>query len=104
MSKQDQAALLIQDVYALRDASQYTVKTLAKAGLTAPVLPEPNSPNTIVSDYKRWNLGGDTGPSVRAVPGGRVVLQRVEPGDITPEDARRFAHALLAAANHAEEA
>lgn len=81
---------------------------LADAGLLAPDLPEANDPSIFVPDGKGWLPCGLTGPSVWTAPGGRIMVQRVEPGDLTPAEARFFALAVLAAAqysaaNHKEE-
>ena len=75
---------------------------LADAGLLAPDLPEPNDTGIFIPDGKGWLPGGPHGPSVWTAPGGRVMVQRLEPGDLTPEEAREVAHALLAAADEAE--
>ncbi|WP_204338629.1 hypothetical protein, partial [Rhizobium ruizarguesonis] len=75
---------------------------IADAGLLAPDLPEPNDPNVFVPNGKGWLPGGPYGPSVWTAPGGTVMVQRIEPGDLTPEEARGIAHALLAAADYAE--
>ena len=84
-------------------------EALAEAGLLAPDLPEANAPDIFVPDGKGWLPCGLTGPSVWTAPGGRIMVQRVEPGDLTPAEARFFALAVLAAAqysaaNHKEEA
>lgn len=79
------------------------VEALAQAGLLAPELPEANDPSIFVPDGKGWIPGGLIGPSVWTVPGGRVMVQRVEPGDLTPAEARFFALAVLAAAQYAKE-
>lgn len=75
---------------------------LADAGLLAPDLPEPNDTGIFVPDGKGWLPGGQHGPSIWTAPGGRVMVQRIEPGDLTPEEAREVAHAMLAAANYSE--
>ncbi|HCG2982325.1 hypothetical protein ACL1CN_10390 [Corynebacterium striatum] len=77
---------------------------LAEAGLLAPELPEPNDPGIFVPDGKGWIPGGSHGPSVWTAPGSQIMVQRIEPGDLTPDEARGVAHALLAAANYSEEA
>ncbi|WP_288833706.1 hypothetical protein [uncultured Corynebacterium sp.] len=77
-------------------------EALADAGLIAPDLPEPDDPSIFVPGGKGWLPGGPDGPSVWTAPGGTVMVQRIEPGDLTPDEAREVAHALLAAANHAE--
>ncbi|MHA7726208.1 hypothetical protein [Corynebacterium hesseae] len=79
------------------------VEALAQAGLLAPDLPEPNDPSIFVPDGKGWISGGPHGPSVWTALGGRVVVQRVEPGDLTPDEAWAFALAVLAAAQYSKE-
>lgn len=76
------------------------VEALAQAGLLAPDLPEPNDPSIFVPDGKGWLPCGLTGPSVWTAPGGRIMVQRVEPGDLTPDEANAFALAVLAAAQY----
>lgn len=76
---------------------------LAEAGLLAPDLPEPNYPGIFVPDGKGWIPGGPHGPSVWTAPGIPIMVQRIEPGDLTPEEARGVAYALLAAADYTEE-
>lgn len=75
---------------------------LADAGLLAPDLPEPNDTGIFVPDGKGWLPGGPHGPSVWTAPDSRIMVQRIEPGDLTPNEAREFAHTLLAAANYSE--
>lgn len=76
---------------------------LADAGLLAPDLPEANDLDIPVPNAKAWLPCGLTGPSVWTAPGGRIMVQRVEPGDLTPAEARFFALAVLAAAQYAKE-
>lgn len=78
------------------------VEALANAGLLAPDLPEANGLDIAVPDGKAWLPCGLTGPSVWTAPGGRVMVQRVEPGDLTPADARFFSLAVLAAAQYSK--
>ena len=54
-------------------------------------------------DGKEWLPGGPYGPSVWTAPDSTVMVQRVEPGDLTPDEARGVAYALLAAAQYAED-
>lgn len=75
---------------------------LEDAGLLAPGLPEPSDPNVFLPNGKGWLPGGPHGPSIWTAPNSTVMLQRVEPGDLTPEEARGIAYALLAAANCSE--
>lgn len=78
------------------------VEALAKAGLLMPDLPEANDLDIATLNGKGWLPQGLTGPSVWTAPGGRVMVQRVEPGDLTPAEARFFALAVLAAAQYAK--
>lgn len=75
---------------------------LADAGLITPDLPEPDEAN-FVPHGKGWLPGGPHGPSIWTAPDSTVMVQRIEPGDLTPEEAREVAHALLAAADYSEE-
>lgn len=78
------------------------VEALAEAGLLAPDLPEANDAGIIVPGGKGWLPQGLTGPSVWTAPGGRVMVQRIEPGDLTPDEAHFFALAVLAAAQYSK--
>ncbi|CAB0639663.1 hypothetical protein CIP107575_00760 [Corynebacterium diphtheriae] len=42
------------------------------------------------------------GPTMWTAVGGRVMIQRTEPADFSPNDARRFAQALMRMADIAE--
>lgn len=53
-----------------------------------------------MSTYLDWQLGG--GGVVWTAKGGRVMVQRVEPGNLTPDDARALAQVLNEAADYAE--
>lgn len=83
-------------------AAQNLAGDLADAGLITPDLPEPDESMTFVPDGKGWLPGGPHGPSVWTAPGGHIAVQRIEPGDLTPKEAREVAHALLAAADYSE--
>ena len=86
------------------DVAGVATQRLADAGLLAPDLPEANDPTaSFVPGGKGWLLQGPTVPVVWTAPGGLVMIQQIEPGDLTPEKARALAYALLAAANHAKE-
>lgn len=76
------------------------VEALAQAGLLMADLPKSNDARIIVPGGKGWLPQGLTGPSVWTAPGGRVMVQRVEPGDLTPDEANAFALAVLAAAQY----
>ena len=78
------------------------VEALANAGLLAPDLPEANATDIFVPDGKGWLLDDENGPVVWTAPGGLVMVQRVEPGDLTPAEARFFALAVLAAAQYSK--
>ena len=79
------------------------VEALAQAGLLAEDLPDANDLDIPVPNGKAWIPCGLTGPSVWTAPGGRIMVQRVEPGDLTPAEARFFALAVLAAAQYSKE-
>ena len=76
---------------------------LRELGLLAPDLPESNNLDIPVPGGKAWLPCGLTGPSVWTAPGGRIMVQRIEPGDLTPAEARFFALAVLAAAQYSKE-
>ncbi|MDK6807728.1 hypothetical protein QP365_09115 [Corynebacterium aurimucosum] len=78
------------------------VEALAQAGLLAPDLPEANDPSIFVPDGKGWLLDDENGPVVWTAPGGLVMVQRIEPGDLTPDEANAFALTVLAAAQYAK--
>lgn len=75
---------------------------LCNEDLISPDLPEANDLDISTPDEKLWLPCGPTGPSVWARPGGKVRVRRIEPGDLTPAEARSFALAVLAAANYSE--
>ena len=112
MSKQDKTAELIR-VWQQRHknqmdstpdwAAQNLANDLHDAGLITPDLPEPNDPGIFVPDGKGWIPGGPHGLSVWTAPDCPIMVQRIEPGELTPEDARSLGLALLAAANYSEE-
>lgn len=83
------------------DSPARIAKRLDDYGLLMPALPEANDAGIIVPGGKGWLPQGLTGPSVWTAPGGRVMVQRVEPGDLIPKEARDFAYTVLAAANYA---
>ena len=53
-----------------------------------------------MSTYLDWTLANNA--IVWTAKGGRVMVQRVEPGDLTPGDARALAQVLNEAADYAE--
>lgn len=83
-------------------AAQNLAHDLHQAGLLAPDLPEPNDPGIFALNGKGWLPGGPDDPSVWTVLYGPIMVQRVEPGDLTSDEARKLAYALLAAANYSE--
>lgn len=112
MNNQDQAAEVIRTWQkrhkGIMDrnpewAAQNLAIDLHNARLLAPDLPEANDLDISAPDEKLWLPCGPTGPSVWARPCGRVRVRRIEPGDLTPDEARGVAYALLAAAQYAEE-
>ena len=103
MSKQSRAAKLIEFGIKRGYAPAQIATLLHKFELLAPDLPEANGSDGFVPDGKEWLPGGPYGPSVWTAPDSTVMVQRVEPGDLTPDEARGVAYALLAAANYTED-
>ena len=112
MSSQDRAAEVIRTWQrrhknVMDDNPDWAAQNLAidlhQAGLLAPDLPEANDPGIFVPDGKGWIPGGPHGPSVWTAPDCPIMVQRIEPGELTPDEARGVAYALLAAANYQEE-
>lgn len=79
------------------------VEALAQAGLLAPDLPESNGSDGFVPGGKEWLPGGPYGPIVWTAPDSTVMVQRIEPGDLTPDEANAFALTVLAAAQYSKE-
>lgn len=111
MNNQDQAAQVIRTWQQRHKnvmdsdpdwAAQNLAIDLHNAGLITPDLPEADEVN-FVPDGKGWLPGGPYGPSVWTAPDSTVMAQRIEPGDLTPDEARGIALALLAAADYAED-
>lgn len=104
MTNYDRALAVLEDARRpgdLRIHPNDAVEALAEAGLLAPDLPEANAPDIFVPDGKGWLLDDENGPVVWTAPGGLVMVQRVEPGDLTPDEAHFFALTVLAAAQYA---
>ena len=80
------------------------LEDLAEAGYVIVKLPEPNG---FWGEGPEWAQdaapGDSTGWVAWTAVGGLVMLQRVEPGELTPDQARELGAALLAAAAHAEQ-
>lgn len=74
---------------------------LHAAGLLAPDLPEAND-TELPLPTKTWVLDAEGRPVVWTAPGCSVMIQRVEPGDLTTAQARAFALNILAAAAYSE--
>ena len=109
MSNVDEAAKVIdqwtQEGYELNSAvgSPHAIaERLAKAGLLAPDLPESNGSDGFVPGGKEWLPGGPYGPIVWTAPDSTVMVQRIEPGELTPDETRGVAYSMLAAANYSE--
>ena len=109
MSNVDKAAKVIdqwtQEGYELNSAvgSPHAIaERLAKAGLLAPDLPESNGSDGFVPGGKEWLPGGPYGPIVWTAPDSTVMVQRIEPGELTPDETRGVAYSMLAAANYSE--
>lgn len=66
-------------------------------------LPEANDPTaSFVPGGKGWVLDAEGFPVVWTAPGTTVMIQRVEPGDLTPAEAFDFALNILAAVAYSE--
>ena len=103
MNNLDQAEKAIKFGAARGYTPEGIATLLRELELLAPDLPEANDLDIPASNGKAWIPCGLIGPSVWARPGGRVRVRRVEPGDLTPAEARFFALAVLAAAQYAKE-
>ena len=101
MSNFDRAVRALNDVDEaighLADNESY-VTALEAAGLLMPDLPEANDPGIFVPGGKGWRMGD---VSVWTAPDSPVMVQNVEPGDLSPASSRQLAYALLAAADYA---
>ena len=102
MSNFDRAVKALNDVDEaighLADNEAY-VTALEAEGLLMPDLPEANAPGIFVPGGKGWRMGD---VSVWTAPDSLVMVQNVEPGDLSPASSRQLAYALLAAADYAE--
>lgn len=80
---------------------------LADAGLLAPDQPEPDrqgkSGQFRMAEWLPLGTGLENPIVWTAAGAGRVMIQRIEPGELTPEGTRKVALALLAAANYTEQ-
>lgn len=103
MSNVDEAAQIIAEAVGDTMLTDVAAKALADARLLIPDLPEPEDPGIFVPGGKGWLPCGPVGPSVWTAPNSLIMVQRVEPGDFTPAQARELALALLAAAQWAEQ-
>ena len=84
-------------------SARFLASVLNGAHLTAQkeaVRAEAEAAGADMSTYMDWQLG--CGGVVWTAKGGTVMVQRVEPGDLTPEDARTLAQVLNEAADYAE--
>ena len=105
MSNYDYALTVLEQVRRpgdLRIHPNAAVEALANAGLLAEDLPESNGSDGFVPGGKEWLPGGPYGPIVWTAPDSTVMVQRIEPGDLTPDEAHFFALAVLAAAQYAK--
>jgi len=84
------------------DVANNVVEKLDKLGILARDLPKDSDTSIFVPNGKGWLPGGPHGPSIWTAPGGTVMVQRIEPGNLTPEEAREVADVLYAAAEYSE--
>lgn len=85
------------------NSARYTARMLENAQRTIvrdEVRAEAEKAGADMSTYMDWTLGNNV--IVWTAVGGLVMVQRLEPGDLTPEDARALAAVLIEAAAHAE--
>ena len=78
-----------------------SARALADAGLLAPDLPDAND-DSLPLPTRSWELDAEGRPVVWTAPGCSVMIQRVEPGDLTADRARAFALNVLAAVAYSE--
>lgn len=102
MNNINHAAKIIHHMTGDLERAHYVARELAEAGLIAPDLPEPNDSAIFVPNGKGWLPAEPDGPVVWTAPGGLIMVQRIEPGDLAPYEARQVAYALLAAADYSE--
>lgn len=96
MSSVDRAENLIFQKMA---AGDYTARDMAQALDRAGLLArEDDRPVRI----KEWRFKEGGGPIVWTAPGARIIVQNLEPGDLTPHDARRLVHMLNDAADFSD--
>ncbi|EGT5788626.1 hypothetical protein A9D03_12655 [Corynebacterium striatum] len=76
---------------------------LAEAGLLTPELPEPNDPGIFALNGKGWLPGDPDGPSVWTAPGSLIMVQRIEPGDLTSDEETRLVRRLVSESEVMEE-
>lgn len=80
---------------------------LADADLLAPDLPEPDehgkSGQFHMAEWLPLGTGLENPIVWTAAGAGRVMIQRIEPGELNPNETHKVALALLAAANYAEQ-
>ena len=83
--------------------ANYTARMLGEAQrriISDEVRAEAEQGGADMSTYMEWWVADNA--VVWTAAGGRVMVQRLEPGDLTPEDARALAAVLIEAAAHAE--
>ena len=98
----DRAAEVINDTLGVLTVSAESIAhELAKAGLLAPDLPDAND-DSLPLPTRSWELDAEGRPVVWTAPGTTVMIQRIEPGDLTAAQARAFALNILAAADYSE--
>lgn len=92
-----------QVLVATENIARYIARMLENAQRTIvrdEVRAEAEKAGADMSTYMDWALGNNA--VVWTAVGGRVMVQRIEPGGLTPDDARALAAVLVEAAAHAE--
>lgn len=86
------------------DSLNYQIRVRDRRLADTRDLPEANDPSAdFVPDGKGWLLADQDGPVVWTSPGGPVMIQRIEPGNLTPAQARVLADKITTAADYSEQ-
>lgn len=107
MSTTNKATKVIADIIGDDPLADVAAAKLAEAGLLAPDTPEPDehgkSGQFHMAEWLPLGTGLENPIVWTAAGAGRVMIQRIEPGELNPNETRKVALALLAAANYAEQ-
>ena len=96
MSNVDRAETLI---FGKMATGEYTARDMARALDRAGLIAREDGRPTRI---REWRLKDGEGPIVWTEPDARIMVQNLEPGDLTPEYARVLASMLKEAAQYSE--